>query len=77
VKKTAVFYTKIYSIRFMNKNGILTWAVTIFFATLAFVIVEILAQDITLVDVIGFAAIFGIGFPIISTILAKRIEKSK
>jgi len=77
VKKTAVFYTKIYSIRFMNKNGILTWTVTIFFATLAFVIVEILAQDITLVDVIGFAVIFGIGFPITSTILAKRIEKSK
>ena len=70
--KTAILYTKIYSIRFMNKIGILTWAVTIFFATFAFVIVEILTQDITLVDVIGFAVIFGIGFPIISTILAKR-----
>jgi len=61
----------------MNSNVVLTWAATIFFATLAFVIVEILAQDINLVDIIGFALIFGIGFPIISTILAKRIEKSK
>ena len=61
----------------MNSNVVLTWAATIFFATLAFVIVEILAQDINLVDIIGFALIFGIGFPIISTILAKRTEKSK
>ena len=61
----------------MNKNAILTWAVTIFFATLAFVIVEILAQNINLVDIIGFALIFGIGFPIISTILAKRTGKSE
>jgi len=61
----------------MDKNFILTLAITTLFATLAFVIVETLAQDITLVDIIGFAVIFGIGFPIISTILAKRIEKSK
>ena len=61
----------------MDKNVILTSAVATLFATLAFAIVEILAQDIRLVDIVGFAVIFGIGFPIISTILAKRTKKSE
>lgn len=61
----------------MDKNVILTSAVTTFFATFAFVIVEALAQDINLVDIIGFAVIFGIGYPIIITILAKRTKNSK
>jgi hypothetical protein len=61
----------------MDKNTILTWTVSIFFATLSSAIVEILAQDINLIDIVGFAVIFGIGFPIISTILAERTRESE
>ena len=61
----------------MEKNFILTSAISTLFATLAFVIVEILAQDINLMDIVGFAVIFGIGFPIVSYILEKRTKKSK
>ena len=61
----------------MDKNTILTWAATILVAILGFVIVEIVNQDLNLLDIIGFALVFGILFPIVSTLLAKRIAKTK
>jgi heme O synthase-like polyprenyltransferase len=61
----------------MDKNFILTMASAIFFATLVFVISEILTQSVSLVDVVVFAVIFGIGYPLLYTIFTKRMKKPK
>jgi hypothetical protein len=61
----------------MDKNFVLTMASAIFFATLAFIILEILTHSVSLVNIVSFAIIFGIGYPILYTIFTKRMKKSK
>jgi hypothetical protein len=73
----ALFYTKTYLIAFMDKSFVLTMASAIFFATLVFVILEIVTQSFSLVNVVVFVVIFGIGYPILYTVFTKRMKKSK
>ncbi len=61
----------------MDKNAILTGIVLVLLSTLIFAILEILTQDVSLAQILLFVVASAITYAIVSTIIAKRMKKSK
>ena len=62
----------------MIKNTSLVTIITTILATLALFIVKyILNQSFDLVDIVIFAAVFGVGFFLFQTYFSKKVKKKK